>query len=335
MMYFWLILGLVTLVVAGEFLVRGAVGIAKKFHISTLVIGMTVISFGTSAPELLVCIKAAIGGHPEIAIGNVVGSNIANIALVLGITVLILPIVVDRNSKRIDWPMMMLATILFAVFAWDMQIERYEGIILFVILVIFTYLLIRNSRRQTKKIAAKAIESDDDEDEDEDDDDDEDIAKIKDKAVLSIIFLLIGLTGLFFGAEWLVKGAIDIAKTFGMEERVIAVTVVAFGTSVPELITSAVAAIKGETDISIGNLIGSNIFNIMAVIGITATITPIAVSENTINTDMWWMIGIAVMLLPLMVLGKRVGRFKGALLLGTYIAYISMLLITLNSTPVS
>ena len=139
MMYFWLILGLVTLIVAGEFLVRGAVGIAKRFHISTLVIGMTVISFGTSAPELLVCLDAAMGGHPEIAIGNVVGSNIANIALVLGLTVLILPIVVDRNSKRIDLPMMLLATALFAVFALDGEIQRYEGAILFVILVAFTY----------------------------------------------------------------------------------------------------------------------------------------------------------------------------------------------------
>ncbi|NOQ75708.1 MAG: calcium/sodium antiporter [Crocinitomix sp.] len=322
MMYFWLILGLITLIIAGEFLVRGAVGIAKRFHISTLVIGMTIISFGTSAPELLVCLDAAMSGHPEIAIGNVVGSNIANIALVLGVTVLILPIVVDRNSKRIDWPMMMLATALFAIFAWDGEIQRYEGIILFVILAVFTYWLIRNSRKKTKKqLAAAAIESEEDED--------DDIAKIKDKPAISVVFLLIGLVGLFFGAGWLVHGAIDIATHFGMEERIIAVTVVAFGTSVPELITSGVAALRGETDISIGNLIGSNLFNIMAVIGLTAMVHPIGVSDAIIASDMWWMIAIAVGLLPLMVIGRKIGRFKGTLLLGTYIAYIAILVISI------
>ena len=266
-----------------------------------------------------------MGGHPEIAIGNVVGSNIANIALVLGLTVLILPIVVDRNSKRIDLPMMLLATALFAVFALDGEIQRYEGAILFVILVAFTYWLIRNSRRKTKKeMAAAAIDVNDD----------DEVAKVKDKPLLSILFLLIGFTGLLFGADWLVHGAIDIATHFGMEERVIAVTVVAFGTSIPELITSGVAAIKGETDISIGNLIGSNVFNIMAVIGLTAIIRPIGVSSSIISSDMWWMIAIAVALIPLMILGRKIGRFKGTLLLGTYIAYITILVISIiNAGP--
>ncbi|WP_066757598.1 calcium/sodium antiporter [Crocinitomix algicola] len=318
MMYFWLILGLVTLVFAGDFLVRGAVGIAKKFQISTLVIGMTVISFGTSAPELLVCIDAAMGGHPEIAIGNVVGSNIANIALVLGISVLILPIVVDRNSKRIDWPMMMFATLLFLLFSLDGEIQRYEGIILFTILAIFTYLLIRNSRKATKKSNEENVAEN------------AEISQVKDKPLLSIFFLAIGLVGLYFGAEWLVYGATEIAMSFGMEERVIGVTVVAFGTSVPELITSAVAAYKGETDISIGNLIGSNIFNIMAVVGLTSIVTPIAVSEKSIQVDYWWMIGIALALFPMLIFGKKVGRFKGLLLLSSYVTYISILVMSIQ-----
>lgn len=320
MMYFWLILGLITLVIGGEFLVRGAVGIAKKAHISKLVIGMTVISFGTSAPELFVSIGAALDNVPEISIGNVVGSNIANIALVLGATVLILPLIVDRNSKIIDWPMMMLATILFVVFSWDLEIQRYEGIILFGILVVFTYWLIRNSRKKTK---AQANTNSEDEGND-------DVSNIKDNIWLSILFTLIGLVALYFGSDWMVSGAESIALSAGMEPRVIAVTVVAFGTSVPELVTSLVAAFKKESDISIGNLIGSNIFNIMAVIGITAIVKPIPVEPETLSFDMWWVIGIAVALLPIMIIGKKINRFKGALLLCTYIAYIVTVVYTIG-----
>ena len=317
MMYFYLILGLITLIVGGEFLVRGAVGIAKKAKISTLVIGMTVISFGTSAPELFVSIGAAMDGNADIAIGNVVGSNIANLALVLGLTVLILPLIVDRNSKVIDWPMMMLATILFAVFCADGAVQRYEGVILFVILIAFIYFLIRNSRRKNKQLAAEEP--------------DEEIAKIKDPIWKAILLTLIGLVALYFGSEWLVAGAVDIAASFGMEQRVIAVTVVAFGTSVPELVTSLVAAFKKETDISIGNLIGSNIFNIMAVIGITAMVKPLAVEPEVNNFDMWWVLAIAAVLLPMMIIGKRIGRFKGFLLFGTYVVYITLLVMNGNS----
>lgn len=313
MMYFFLILGLVTLIVGGEFLVRGAVGIAKKFQISTLVIGMTVISFGTSAPELFVSIGAALDGNAEIAIGNVIGSNVANLALVLGMTVLILPIIVDRNSKVIDWPMMMLATILFALFAMDGHISRYEGGILFAILVAFTFFLIRNSRRRNKQLAVEVAE------------DDDEISKVKDPIWKALGFTLIGLVALYFGSEWLVNGAVDIAESLGMEKRVIAVTVVAFGTSVPELVTSLVAAFKKETDISIGNLIGSNIFNIMAVVGITSIIQPMPVEDKAIHFDMWWVVIIAAALLPMMLIGKRIGRFKGALLIGSYIAYMIIL----------
>lgn len=313
MMYFFLILGLVTLIVGGEFLVRGAVGIAKKFQISTLVIGMTVISFGTSAPELFVSIGAALDGNAEIAIGNVIGSNVANLALVLGMTVLILPIIVDRNSKVIDWPMMMLATILFALFAMDGHISRYEGGILFAILVAFTFFLIRNSRRRNKQLAVEVAE------------DDDEISKVKDPIWKALGFTLIGLVALYFGSEWLVNGAVGIAESLGMEKRVIAVTVVAFGTSVPELVTSLVAAFKKETDISIGNLIGSNIFNIMAVVGITSIIQPMPVEDKAIHFDMWWVVIIAAALLPMMLIGKRIGRFKGALLVGSYIAYMIIL----------
>ena len=307
-MYFWLILGLATLVGGGEVLVRGAVGIARKFKISTLVIGMTVISFGTSAPELMVSLSSALGGHPEIAIGNVMGSNIANLALVLGVTTIIFPIIVSRNTKIIDWPIMMFATILFFVFSLDLVIAQWEGALMFAILIAFTFWIIRRSRRETKV----------------DDGVDEHTKPMN--PLICTGLLLAGLVALYFGSQWMLKGAVGIAQSFGMSERVIGLTVVAFGTSVPELVTSAIAAFKKETDISIGNLIGSNLFNIFAVIGLTAAFVPVPVSQGTLDFDMWWVLGIAILILPMMVIGKKIGRLKGAILLSTYIVYIGLLL---------
>ena len=319
MVYLVLILGLATLIVGGEFLVKGAVGIAKKFHVSTLVIGMTVISFGTSAPELIVSIKAALSGNPEIAIGNVVGSNIANIALVLGITVMIFPIVVDRNSKVLDWPMMMLASLLFYIFSLffgnGFIIMRWEGALLFIILVGFVYYLVSNSRKKNKLALAEV---------------DAEIDAVSDNIWKSLGFLTIGIIGLYYGADWLLKSAVEIALSLGMSKSVVGLTIVAFGTSVPELVTSAVAAFRKETDISIGNLIGSNIFNIMAVIGITAMVKPIKISEEVINYDFLCMLAISAMLLPLMIVGQKLSRFKGIILFATYVVYI--LLIFLNQS---
>lgn len=308
--YLFLILGLTALVFGGDFLVKGAVGVARMFRISTLVCGMTVVSFGTSAPELIVSVKAALQGTPEIAVGNVVGSNIANIALVLAITVIIFPIIVDRDSKWKDWPMMAFATGLFFWFSYDLIITWWEGLTLFLILVAYTTYLIVNSRKNNE--------------EDEEIEDATPVWK-------SLLFILLGLVLLFFGSEWMLKGAVNIAKSlFGDSEesnRIISVTVVAFGTSVPELVTSAVAAFRKETDISIGNLIGSNIFNIMAVIGITAMVREIPVLQSALNFDMLWMIGIAALLLPLMLIGRKLGRWQGALLFLIYAGYTAVVIL--------
>lgn len=303
-----LILGLIILVVGGELLVKGAVTIANNFKISPLVIGMTVVSFGTSAPELLVSLQAALDGNPSISIGNVVGSNIANLALVLAITVLIFPIVAERQTKIIDWPMMLLATVLFYVFSLDNQIVFWEGATLLGILVMFTVLLITNSRKQNKKIENPGVEDD------------------NGSTSIGLLLLSGGLIGLYFGSDWFVEGAVSIAKDFDLSDRVIGVTVVAFGTSAPELVASTVAAYRQQTDISVGNLIGSNIFNIMAVLGITSIVTPIAVEESVLTFDMYWVIGIALAMLPILFIGKRIGRLKGVLLLATYITYIVLVL---------
>ena len=306
-------LGLTVLILGGEFLVKGAVGIAAKARLSTLVIGMTVVSFGTSAPELLVSLKAAFLEVPEITIGNVIGSNIANIALVLGVTAIIFPMPVSRNSIIIDWPMMLISGLLFFLFGWMGTIERWHGILLFTILVLFVWYLIYNSRKKNKRKKAS-------------DETTENSANAKKFNVyLSSFYLLLGLVGLYFGAKWLIEGATQLGEFYGLSKHVIAITVVAFGTSVPELATSVVAAYKKEMDISVGNLIGSNIFNVMCVIGITAMVFPITVEAAVVSWDMLWMLAIYIALLPMMLIKRKIGRISGIILLGTYITYIYLL----------
>ena len=315
--YIWLVLGLGILVLGGEFLVKGAVGFSAAMKITPLVVGMTVVAFGTSAPELLVSITSAIQGNPEIAVGNVVGSNIANIALVLGVTVLIFPVVADKNTKTIDLPMMIGSTFLFFFFAKDLEFDLFEGVIMVSIIIAFTYLLIRNARR--KNVVG------------EDDDFSE---EMKNPSYWrSLFFLLLGFVGLYFGAEWFIKGAVGIAEILlgdnPQKNTIIGVTVVAFGTSAPELVASTVAAYRKQTDISIGNLIGSNIFNILVVIGTTSIITPIPVERAVLEYDMLWVIGIALLLVVMITFGSKIGRLKGAILLSTYIAYIALIIMSI------
>lgn len=303
-------------------LVKGAVGCSSAFKISPLVIGMTVVSFGTSAPELIVSIQSAMGGNPGIAIGNVVGSNIANLALVLGATVLIFPIIAERQTKVIDYPMMLLASVLFYLFALDNVIQLYEGIILFAILVLFVTSMVMKSRKQTKEATVDA--------------DEEILDAMKHPIWKSGVFLLIGLVALYFGSDWFVQGAVGIAEILlegnPDKDSIIGVTVVAVGTSAPELVASIVAAMRKQSDISIGNLIGSNIFNIFAVIGITAMVKPTEVSNQVLQFDMYWMLGISILLVGILWLGKRIGRIKGAILLLSYGAYITVILLRINGT---
>lgn len=303
-----IILGLALLIAGGEFLVKGAVGIAAKARLSKLVIGMTVVSFGTSSPELLVSLQSASEGLPELAIGNVVGSNIANLALVLGVTVLIFPMPVARDTIRYDWPMMMIASALFYVFAMDLEVNRWEGLVMFAILIAFITYIIIKSRKTSGPTEI-------------------DVPEIEEmtKSISTgkhLLFLAIGLVGLYFGSTWLIQGAKAIAEDFGISKHVIGITIIAFGTSVPELATSVVAAYKKETDISVGNLVGSNIFNILAVLGLTAMVKPIPIEEVVMSWDILWMIGISLLLLPMMVFRRKVGRISGFILLALYVTYI-------------
>lgn len=317
--YLILVLGFITLIFGGEFLVRGAVGLALKANISTLVIGMTVVSFGTSAPELLVSVGAAVKGGEDslMSVGNVIGSNIANLALVLGITALIFPIPVQRESVKQDWPVMMFATILFVVFMAFFDgdenfVNRWEGAVLFLMIIGFTYFLIWKSRKKSKS----AVVEDDDE-----------VTENAGKPLWqNISFLVVGCVGLVLGADWLLGSAVRIAEAFDVPKYTIGVTVLAFGTSVPELVTSAVAAYRKQTDIAIGNLIGSNIFNILCVVGVTGSVAKMPLPSSVLSFDAWWMLGITFLILPLMAMGGKIHRWKGALLIAVYGTYMFFLL---------
>ncbi|MBI34176.1 MAG: hypothetical protein CMP67_02300 [Flavobacteriales bacterium] len=318
--YFWLIFGFVVLILGGDFLVKGSVGLAVKAQISKLVIGMTVVSFGTSSPELLVSMGAALEGGEEsyMSIGNVIGSNIANIALVLGITALIYPIKVKKESIKQDWPVMFFSTILFVVFMRffdgdEYVINHWEGLVLFIMILFFTIFMIRKSRRQTKELNSEFGEKDT-------------VIQKSEPLWRNLFFLISGCLGLIYGSKWLLEAATNIASDAGVSPFVIGVTVLAFGTSVPELAASAIAAYRRQTDIAIGNLIGSNIFNILCVVGLTGFVARMPLKENVLNFDSWWMLGISFIVFPFMLIGNNINRWKGALLVLSYFSYIYFLL---------
>jgi cation:H+ antiporter len=312
--YIFIILGLIALVVGGEILVRGATSIALKFKITPFVVGMTVVAFGTSAPELLVSLSAALDGSPDISIGNVVGSNIANIALVLGATALVYPIRVSKTSLSVDWTMLMLASLLFYFFILNLKLEWYEGIIFVSILATFTIWMIRKSRKAGLNKA----------DEVSNDLDEEGMKEMN----IWISFLLIagGCLALVIGADWLVDGAKNIARSYDVSESVISLSMIAIGTSLPELATSIVAAFKKQTDIAIGNILGSNLFNILSILGITAIVKEINVNELILQSDIFWMLGLSAILLPMMLLRRDIDRVEGSLLLIAYAAYMYFLI---------
>lgn len=298
--YLFLILGFALLLVSGDFLVRASSDIAIRFNIPKIVIGLLVVSFGTSAPELLVSLQAALKGHPEIAIGNVIGSNISNIALVLGLTAIIFPIVVKSKTILFDWSLMFFASALLYFFSLDNRLEIYEGILFISILALYIFVSIKYRRAS----------------------EDENKSKKSSPIFKSLLYLTASIVGMYFGANFLIDSASDIATNWGVSERVVSVTIIAFGTSVPELATSVIAAFKREMDISIGNIIGSNIFNILSILGITTTVHPIQFDEKLVNIDMIWMLAISFILLIPIIIWKKIGRLFGLLFVLIYLAYI-------------
>lgn len=303
-----MLLGFVLLVVGGDFLVRASVALSLRLNISKMVIGLTVVSFATSLPELLVSLNAALNGSPSIAINNVVGSNIANIGLVLGITALIGTIYVDKTFYKFNWPVLMLFSMLFYYFlSNDNQLSTLEGAVLFIGLIIFVISILRKSS-------------------DAEPDDSIDQLTVVSNFKIGV-WLLIGGAALYFGSDWLVKGAIVIAQEIGVSEAVISVSIIAVGTSVPELAASVMAVVRNEKAISLGNLIGSNIFNIGSVLGLTAMIKPIIVEDPLIvSRDLIWMLVFAAILLPLAFILKRheLKKTEGFILVFIYGIFIYM-----------
>ncbi len=308
--YLLLLSGFVLLILGGHWLLKAAVGLSLRLMIPRIIIGMTVVSFATSAPELIVSLNSALEGHADIALGNVIGSNIANLGLVLGIVTILTTIGVEKSFYKTDWPVMMIASIMLYVFiAFDGVLERYEGIILLVSLIVFLVYLL--------KFQEKAVVVDE-------------VVVQKEMSIpVILIFLVLGGIGLWSGSELLIKGAVNLANDFGVSERVIGVTIISIGTSIPELAASIIAIIKKEKAISIGNLIGSNIFNILAVLGITSIITPITVQDDHLLTsDIIWMLVLALMVLPLVFLPvkMKLSWKEGLILLGFYVVFIALII---------
>ena len=311
MAFFAVAVGIFILIKGGGWLMRAAVALSLRFSIPKIVIGMTVVSFATSAPELIVSIQSALSGHPDLALGNVVGSNIANLGLVLAVTIIISPIDVTSSFYKTDWPIMMLASLLFYFFiVMDDKLVAYEGAILFILLLVFMVYLIKYQKTSVL-------------DEAHEDDEYFNVSK-------TVTYLLLGGFSLWLGSETLIKGAVILAHDLGVSERIISVSIVSLGTSIPELSASIIAIINKEKAISLGNLIGSNIFNILAVMGITSMIHPVEIQDTgLLSNDIWWMFGISFLILPLVFFprGSKLGWIDGLILLTLYSIFILPLFI--------
>ncbi len=306
--YFLTVAGLIALVAGGDYLVRGSVALARRSGMPTLLIGLTVVAFGTSAPELVVGVGAAIKGFPTLALGNVVGSNIANGLLIIGVSALIRPFARRGASFRRDTWLMIGASVIFIGLCQTGEIDAWEGLVLLTIL--FATLLYSARRSSPRPEPAH------------DEEEFEGVIALPETLRLSLLFLTGGLVVLALGSHFLVTGSVGIARSFGVSEAVIGLTLVAIGTSLPELATGAFAALRGEGELAIGTVIGSNLFNILGVMGVTAMVRPIPIPEMFLRFDLWIMLAAAMVLIPIAHRGLGVGRKTAGAFLVLYALYI-------------
>jgi cation:H+ antiporter len=317
------VLGLVLLVAGAELLVRGASRLAVALGISPLVVGLTVVAFGTSSPELAVSLKGSLASEAEIALGNVVGSNIFNVLFILGACALITPLAVAQQLVRLDVPVMIVVSFLVLGTAWDETIGAPEGAILFAGIVAYTTFLVRQSRRETAEVRAEYEEAYGE------------AVPARPHWLLDVLLVLGGLVMLVIGARWLVDSAVALATSLGVSKTVVGLTIVAAGTSLPEVAASVMASIRGERDIAVGNVVGSNIYNLLAILGVAAMVAPggIRVAPSFLAFDLPIMIAVAVACLPIFFTGYLIARWEGALFLLYYAAYTAYLVLAATDHP--
>ncbi|MGN6135316.1 MAG: calcium/sodium antiporter [Aureliella sp.] len=311
-----ILIGIALLVLGGEALLRGAVGLATLLRLTPAVIGLTVVAAGTSVPELAVSGVAAWQGQTEIAVANVIGSNIFNIGVILGLCAIIRPFLITGNTITLEYPVLLLVTALCVVVAQDQEISRIEATFLILAYIAFTAYLIRLVRHQVTAAEHQGLKTE--------------VAELtpgdKPKAGVSLLLLAVGVVLLGGGAQATVVGASQLARLLGLSERVIGLTIVSCGTGLPEVVASLVSSIRGRSDVAIGNVIGSNLFNILMILGLSGLFAPLPVSEELLTWDSRWMLGITLLLLPILLTGRGVHRWEGGLLLVTYGVYLCLLL---------
>lgn len=315
---FLFVVGLALLIGGAEVLLRGATRLAAALGISPLVIGLTVVAFGTSSPELAVTIQSTWAGQSDLALGNIVGSNICNVLLILGLSALITPLIVAQKLIRLDVPLMVGLSFLMLLLGLDGQIGQFDGVLLFTGIVIYTVWSIRQSRKESRQVREEYAQ--------------EFGAGRREtggQMLIRVLQIVGGLMMLTVGSGWLVDGAIAIARTLGVSELMIGLTIIAVGTSLPELAASAVASLRGERDIAVGNVVGSNIFNILSVLGLTSLVSPdgVNVPPAALSFDIPVMIATAVACLPIFLNGHKIARWEGGLLFGYYLAYTLYLIL--------
>jgi cation:H+ antiporter len=312
--------GLILLVIGANVLVRGASNLALSFGISPLVVGLTIVAFGTSAPEVAVSVGAVLDGKTDIAIGNVVGSNIFNVLFILGISALIVPLVVNIQLIRQEVPIMIGASLLLLALGLDGRLSLFDGGFLFALLVAYTVFLVVQSRRETQAAQAEyaqEIKS-------------ADAGSWDDRLPVQLLLIGVGLAALVFGSDYLVQASVNFAKAMGVSDLVIGLTIVAAGTSMPEVATSITAAIKGERDIAVGNVVGSNTFNILGCLGLSGLVSGdlgLAMAPSLLAFDIWVMLAVALACLPVFITGRESARWEGGVFLGYYVAYVAYLIL--------
>ena len=315
------VVGLLMLVAGGEVMLRGAVGLATLARLTPAVIGMTVVAAGTSVPELAVSATAAIKGSQDIAVGNVVGSSIFNLLFILGLAALVRPLAITGNTIRLEYPVLLLVTLMCLAVADDGTISRLDAVLFVATYIGFTTYLVKLVRGQMNLTLTANLDAE--------------VAALEPAAEhappppklwVCLGFLTAGVALLGLGANATVAGAVELGRMIGLSERVIGLTIVAGGTGLPEVVTSLVSSIRGRDDVAIGNVIGSNLFNILGVLGLNGLIAPIPVAPAILASDNWWLMGATLLLFPLIFTGRRLGRVEGAFLLGIYAAYLYFLL---------